>query len=254
VQEDVHLPLRLMCFTAHPDDECGAFGGALMQAHQRGIETSVVCLTEGRAASNRGRARSSDELAALRRQEFAAALRVLSVAHGEVLGYPDGELARQDFTRVTADLVERIRRFQPQVVLTFGGDGNVNLHPDHTMACFFVTAAFHWAGRSNFAPEQITAGLIPYRAQKLYYAVAPFLVSEDVSKTALVPASLVLKLGDLKAKKFAAFQQHTTQAELLAKVKVAFEATGGEERYLLAAAPGMRSSPLETDMFAGVKE
>ncbi len=248
------MPLRLMCFTAHPDDECGAFGGALMQAHQRGVETSVICLTEGRAASNRGSARSSDELAALRRQEFAAALRVLGVAHGEVLTYPDGELARQDFTRVTTDLVERIRRFRPQVVITFGGDGNVNLHPDHTMICFFSTAAFHWAGRNNFAPEQIAAGLLPYRPQKLYYAVAPFLVTEEVPKTALVPASLVLTLGDLWAKKFEAFQQHTTQADLLTKVKVAFEGTGGQEKYLLAAAPGMRSSPLETDMFADVKE
>ena len=248
------MPLRLMCFTAHPDDECGAFGGALMQAHQRGVQSSVVCLTEGRAASNRGSARSGDELAALRRKEFAAALRVLGVAHGEVLAYPDGKLMLEDFARVTTDLVERIRRFRPQVVITFGGDGNVNLHPDHTMICFFATAAFHWAARSNFAPEQIAAGLLPYRPQKLYYAVAPFLVSEEVATTALVPASLVLTLGDLQARKLEAFQQHTTQADLLAKVKVAFEGTGGQEKYLLAAAPGMRSSPVETDMFADVKE
>jgi LmbE family N-acetylglucosaminyl deacetylase len=141
------------------------------------------------------------------------------------------------------------------VVLTFGGDGNVNLHPDHTMVCFFATAAFHWAGRANFAPEQITAGLLPYRAQKLYYAVAPFLAYEETPpRVALVPASLVLTLGDLKAKKIEAFQQHTTQAELLAKVSSVFERTFGEEKYLLAAAPGMRSSPLETDMFADLEE
>jgi LmbE family N-acetylglucosaminyl deacetylase len=247
-----------MCFTAHPDDECGAFGGALVQAHQRGVETSVVCLTEGRAASNRGNARSGDELATLRRQEFAAALRVLDVTHGEVLAYPDGGLAREDFNRVTAALVERIRRFRPQVVLTFGGDGNVNLHPDHTMVCFFATAAFHWAGRTNFAPWQITAGLLPYRPQKLYYGAAPFLAhadAEEAPRIALMPASLVLQLGgDLKARKFEAFQQHTTQAEMFAKVKAVFEETGGEEKYLLAAAPGLPSSPLETDMFAGLTE
>jgi len=246
-----------MCITAHPDDECGAFGGALMLAHQRGVETSVVCLTEGRAASHRGNARNSDELAALRRQEFAAALQVLGVAHGEVLTYPDGDLARQDFASITTELVERIRRFRPQVVLTFGGDGNVNLHPDHTMVSFFATAAFHWAGRSNFAPEQDAEGLPPYRAQKLYHAAAPFLAyadADEARKIALMPASLVLELGDLKAKKLQAFMQHATQAELLAKVKVVFERTGGEEKYLLAAARGMRSSPLETDMFEGLEE
>ena len=251
------MSLRLMCFTAHPDDECGAFGGALMLAHQRGIETSVVCLTEGRAASNRGIARNGEELAALRREEFAAALRVLNVTHGEVLAYPDGDLARQDFAWITTELVERIRRFRPHVVLTFGGDGNVNLHPDHTMVSCFATAAFHWAGRSNFAPEQNSVGLIPYRPQKLYYGAAPFLAyanAEEARKIALMPASLVLQVSEFKAKKLEAFMQHTTQADLLAKVKVAFEETGGEEKYLLAAARGMRTSPLETDMFEGVEE
>jgi LmbE family N-acetylglucosaminyl deacetylase len=237
------LPLRLMCITAHPDDECGAFGGALMLAHQRGVETSVICLTEGRAGSHRGTARTDDELGDLRRQEFASALRVLNVTQGEVLNYPDGGLAGLDFTAVTKVLVERIRRFRPHVVLTFGGDGNVNLHPDHTMVSFFATAAFHWAGRSNFAPEQT---LLPYRPQKLYYSAAPFL--------ALMPASLSLALGNLKAKKLEAFTQHTTQAALVAKVKVVFEKTGDEEKYLLAAARGFRSSPLETDMFEGVVE
>jgi LmbE family N-acetylglucosaminyl deacetylase len=246
-----------MCLTAHPDDECGGFGGALMLAHQRGVETSVVCLTEGRAASHRGEARSNEELAQLRRREFAAALDVLGVNHGEVLTYPDGQLLKQDFASVAAVLVERIRRFRPHVVLTFGGDGNVNLHPDHTMVCFFATAAFHWAGRSNFAPEQLAAGLVPYRPQKLYYSAAPFLANataEEARQIALMPASLVLELGALKAKKLEAFLQHTTQAEMLAKVKAVFEKTGGEEKYLLAAAPGIRSSQLEADMFEGIEE
>jgi LmbE family N-acetylglucosaminyl deacetylase len=254
-EQNNHLPLRLMCITAHPDDECGAFGGALMLAHQRGAETFVVCLTEGRAASHRGVAGNDEELAALRRREFAAALKVLGVTHGEVLQFPDGGLAAQDFTAVTSVLAERIRRFRPQVVLTFGGDGNVNLHPDHTMVSFFATAAFYWAGRSNFASDQIAAGLVPYRPQKLYYGAAPFLAwadAEEAKKIALMPASLVLELGPLKAKKLEAFMQHTTQAELLAKVKTVFEETGGEEKYLLAAARGFRSSPLETDMFDGV--
>jgi hypothetical protein len=57
----------------------------------------------------------------------------------------------------------------------------------------------------------------------------------------------------LKARKLKAFMQHTSQAEMLAKVSAVFDETGGEEKYLLAAAPGMRSSPLETDMFAGLE-
>lgn len=228
-----------------------------MMAHQRGVHSSVVCLTEGSAGSHRGDARSDQELGQLRRREFAAALRVLGVDHGEVLNYPDGGLVNQDFATVTTDLVERIRRYRPHLVLTFGGDGNVNLHPDHTMVSCFTTAAFHWAGRTNFAREQIGAGLLPYRAQKLYYSAAPFLAHadpEEARRIALMPASLVLDLGELKEKKLQAFMQHTTQADLLVKVKAAFEKTGGEEKYLLAAVRGMRDSPLETDMFAGIEE
>lgn len=241
-----------MCITAHPDDECGAFGGALMRAHQRGVETSVLCLTEGRAASNRGNARNEDELAQLRRQEFAAALQVLGVDHGEVLAYPDGNLVGQQFFAVTAELVDRMRRFQPHVVLTFGGDGNVNLHADHTMVSCFVTAAFYWSGRSQFAP-----GLPVWSPHKLYYGAAPFLAyasPEEARSISLMPASLVLDVHDLKAKKWEAFMQHGTQRQLLSKVREVFERTAGDEKYLLAATRGMPASPMETDMFAGLDE
>jgi LmbE family N-acetylglucosaminyl deacetylase len=251
------LSLRLMCITAHPDDECGAFGGALMLAHQRGAETSVICLTEGSAGSYRGTAQSAEELAQLRRAEFAAALRVLGVSHGEVLDYPDGALASHDFVAVTTALVERMRRFRPHIVLTFGGDGNVNLHPDHTMASCFTTAAFHWAGREKFAPEQIAAGLLPFRPQKLYYGVAPFLAyanAEEARRIAMMPATLTLHVEPLKAKKLEAFLQHTSQAGLLARVRDIFEETAGEEKYLLAATRSFQSSPLETDLFGGVEE
>ncbi|HVG91815.1 MAG TPA: PIG-L family deacetylase, partial [Alphaproteobacteria bacterium] len=42
--------LRLLCFTAHPDDEAGGFGGTLLRYAERGVETHVICLTPGQAA------------------------------------------------------------------------------------------------------------------------------------------------------------------------------------------------------------
>lgn len=245
-----------MCITAHPDDESGAFGGTLMMAHARGVETSVVCLTAGQAASNRGNAVTSEDLGRVRRQEFRAALRVLQVDHGEVLDYPDGKLAKQSFAEIATVLVERIRRFRPQVVLTFGGDGGPNRHPDHIAVSSFATAAFHWAGRSKFAPEQIAHGLAPYTPQKLYHTATGFIFNaspEEVQAIPLVPASLAFKLGDLKARKIEAFSQHKTQAPILARVKTTFDEQTQVERFLLVAARGTRSSPLETDMFEGVE-
>src|SRR5271167_2120451 len=114
--------LRLLCVTAHPDDEAGAFGGTLLFYRERGVETSVVCITAGTAARNRGTARSDEELAALRRAEFAASCKLLKVSQYEVLDYPDGKLNRTDLYQVVGDLTQRMRHIRPHVVLTFGPD------------------------------------------------------------------------------------------------------------------------------------
>jgi LmbE family N-acetylglucosaminyl deacetylase len=62
---------RLLCITAHPDDEAGGFGGALRLYAARGVETYVTCLTPGQAASNRGGHAADADLAAARREEFS---------------------------------------------------------------------------------------------------------------------------------------------------------------------------------------
>ena len=110
--------MRLLGITAHPDDEAGAFGGSLLLYHSRKIETFVVCLTSGQAASNRGNAQSDEELAALRRAEFAASCDILHVTEAQILNYPDGALNRQDFHSVVGDLTRHIRQIRPHVIIT----------------------------------------------------------------------------------------------------------------------------------------
>src|SRR5262249_34775800 len=165
---------RLLCLTAHPDDEAGAFGGTLLHYAASGIETHVICLTPGQAATHRGVAKSDEELSELRRKEFAASCTLLKVTQGTVLDYPDGRLDRQNFHDVVGDLTERIRRVQPDVMITIGTEGGVTAHPDHSMASIFATMAFHWAARSNRFPEQLQNGLTTHQAQKLYYGTALF--------------------------------------------------------------------------------
>jgi len=243
-----------MCITAHPDDESGAFGGALLMAHAAGVETTVICLTEGQAATNRGEAASGEELARLRRAEFDAAGEVLGVTRGEVLHYPDGQLARCDLAELVAALVERIRRWKPQVVLTFGGEGGVNLHRDHTVASLAATAAFHWAGRRSALDE--TPGLEAYLPQKLYYSATQFLLvrnPEDKANTCLTPYSLSLELGEHKDKKFEAFRKHATQAAVLELSREVWE-NAGREHYLLASARGWQQPEADHSFFQGVDE
>ena len=246
------MPLRLLCITAHPDDESGAFGGALLMAHRDGVETSLLCLTDGQAAHYRGGVEDDAELGRQRRAELAAACELLGVTRYEVLHYPDGDLLHQDFYKLTGDIVARLRAVRPQVVLTFGGDGSVNLHRDHTIVSAATTAAFHWAGRADFFPEQ---GLEPYAPQKLYYASPPFVTVRghpELSGASTVPYSLELTLGELASRKMEAFAKHSSQAGALERVKSAVGMPFAFERYLLVAAKGRISITEDADMFTGI--
>jgi LmbE family N-acetylglucosaminyl deacetylase len=249
------LPFRLLCITAHPDDESLAFGGALLMAHRAGVETHLLCLTDGQAAHYRGEAADRAELGRLRRAELAAACEVLGVSGFEVLRYPDGELLKQDILALTGVIAERIRTLRPHVILTFGGDGSANLHRDHTVVCMAATAAFHWAARDIYFPEQIERGLAPYAPQKLYYISTPFITVRDKPKLAslpTVPYSLTLELGEFADKKMEAFARHTTQAGVLDRVLDLLEPHKGIERYLLVAAPGHVEVGSDAGLFAGV--
>ena len=221
-------------------------------AHREGADTSLLCLTDGQAAHYRGGVEGNAELGSKRRAELAAACALLDVTRHEVLNYPDGELMHEDFYRLTADIVARIRTLRPQVVLTFGGDGGVNLHRDHTMVSVAATAAFHWAARADFFPDQ---NLAPYNPQKLYYASTPFVTVRDhpeLSGASTVPYSLTLTLGPLADRKMEAFASHSSQAGVLDRVQDFLAKHMATERYVLAAAKGEINVADDTALFAGI--
>src|SRR5260370_42583033 len=99
-----------MCVVAHPDDECFAFGGALALAADRGIETYVVCLTDGQAATNRGNAASGADLGKMRREEFVASCKAVGVPQLGLHDYPAGRLEVADFSREAGRPMGRMLR------------------------------------------------------------------------------------------------------------------------------------------------
>jgi LmbE family N-acetylglucosaminyl deacetylase len=240
-------PYKLLCVVAHPDDECFAFGGALALASEAGIETSVICFTDGQAATNRGVAASAAELGAMRRAEFADSCNILGVTHRELLDYQDGQLEFANFSEAAAKLVQRIRAFQPNVVLTFGGDGGMNTHADHTMVSAFTTAAFHWAGKPKRFPS---LGPI-HISQRLYFITTDFFFPD---RAAPVPApwTVTLDINAVKQRKYNAFRAHTSQLPLMEKFQQFFEQQGGIELYTLAAAPEPQPATQATSLFAGL--
>ena len=246
--------LRLLCFTAHPDDEAGGFGGTLLHYAKAGVETHVLCLTPGQAATHRGGARSDAELAQMRRKEFAEACKVLQVKSGTVLDYPDGKLDRQELYSTVARLTMKVREFRPQVVITMGTEGAITAHPDHSMVSLFGTMAFHWASRSNRFPEQLKDGLTPHQAQKLYYGTALFTMP-DRQPVALGPVTAGIQLSqeELDAK-IAAFKCHTSQGPLFNFFEDTVRKRGNQELFHLAGASTPRKVEWETDLFAGIKD
>jgi len=236
-----------MLVIAHPDDECFGFGGALALAADRGIETYVVCLTDGQAATHRGEAGSAQELGKIRREEFAASCKILGVTHHELLDYQDGQLEFVTFWRASLQLVERIRSFKPDVVLTFGADGGPNTHADHMMVSMLTQAAFHWAGRSKRNP-----GLgEPFQPRRLY-AVTSNVFLPDRQPPLPAPWTVTLDIRSVQARKAEAFRAHTSQAPLQQSTKNFFEQHGSHEFYTLLAAETPQPATQSTDLFAGL--
>jgi len=245
--------LRMMCVTAHPDDEAGGFGGSLRLYAERGVETCVICLTPGQAATNRGEARNDLELAAIRRTEFAAACEILKVSRGIVLDYPDGQLHRQELYKVVCHLTSQVRQFRPHVLLTFGPEGGVTGHTDHSMASIFATAAFHWAGRNNRYPDQLKDGVSAHRTWKLYYGTTNF-TFPDRQPVTQPSATAIIDIGNYLEAKISAFKAHTSQLPLWPRFESNVRQRGREERFHLAAAVDVELVQMETDLFAGVSE
>ncbi len=242
------MGLRLLLVVAHPDDECFAFGGALALAAARGVETYVICLTDGQAASNRGTATSGEDLGRMRRQEFADSCAVLGVSRHELWDYSDGRLEFADFQKAAARLVATMRTFQPQIVLTFGADGGLNTHPDHTMASMLTTAAFHWAASAKRFPE-----LGPVHAGERLYLLSTSYFAEGRPAPLPSPWTLALEIRSVRARKDAAFAQHRSQRPLMESSKAMFEEFGHNEYYLLAAVKEPQAATVTTDLFAGLE-
>ena len=233
-----------------------------MLAHRAGAETRVLCFTDGQAAHFRGDAKDNEALGRTRREEMDAACAVLGVTHHEVLHFPDGALAQESFRKMVWVVVERIWLWRPHVVLTFGADGGVNLHRDHTMVSVVTTAAFHWAGRPEMfshpaEQDPSTAEPAGWTPQKLYHSSTPFISVRgrpELAGSPTVPWSLTLELGDLAERKMEAFLKHHSQRGVLERVGEQVKQAMRVERYLLAANRGQIAVISDTAMFAGIVE
>ena len=168
-----HHPQRLLGVFAHPDDESFCAGGTFARYAAHGAEVMVVSATRGEAGQIRSAGTATRRtLARVREQELQVACQRLGIQHARCLDYADGTLKDVDQEVLIKDIVELLRSFRPDVVITFGSDGGYG-HPDHIAISAATTAACLRSGDSHHFPEQVAAGLAPHHPEQLYHSHFP---------------------------------------------------------------------------------
>jgi len=174
------VTLRLLAVHAHPDDESSK--GAATYAYYRsiGAEVMVVSCTGGERGSilNNNlveRSRAERDLSGLRRLEMERAKAVMGIEH-RWLGYQDSGMADEDapppagsFATIPLEisaepLVALIRRYKPQVLVTYDENGGYP-HPDHIRTHEISMFAF----RAAADPDQYPGAGEPWQISKVYY-------------------------------------------------------------------------------------
>ncbi|HUW11781.1 MAG TPA: PIG-L deacetylase family protein [Anaerolineae bacterium] len=154
--------LSLLAVFAHPDDESFRCGGTLALLDRRGVRVRVLAATRGEAGScGDPPLCHPKELAAVRERELRCACAALGIEPPILLDYRDGELANGAEEDGVAQVLEAIRVWRPQVVLTWPGDG-LSGHPDHIAVSRWTGLAFERA-----------ASLGPDAPAALYHLAVP---------------------------------------------------------------------------------
>jgi LmbE family N-acetylglucosaminyl deacetylase len=227
--------LTLMAVHAHPDDECLSTGGILARYTDEGIRTVLVTCTNGEQGDGPGGVKPGDPahddaaVAELRLAELRESVQHLGIDHLELLGYRDSGMEGWDtnahpnaFANVPVDtaaakLAELIRRYQPQVIVTYDETGGSGYnHPDHVQAHRITVAATESTG----IPDKLYYTAIPRAAIKRMFELmrdsgidmGGFEPSDDFG----TPDELVTTVVDVAPyveRKLKALRSHESQGE-----------------------------------------
>ncbi len=169
---------KLLTVLAHPDDETFGMGGTLALYAQRGVQVDLICTTRGESGDVQPKyLENYDSIADLRVAELNCAARMLGIHEVMLLDYRDSGMAGSEanrhpqalvntpIDRVVSDIVCRIRRLQPDIVLTHDPAGNY-FHPDHITTHQATVLAFFFAGDKSYS---CPGDLPPYQPEKLYF-------------------------------------------------------------------------------------
>jgi len=224
---------RLACVFAHPDDETFASGGTIAKLAAADVRIDLFCATDGDAGKSSGVPVSSrGELGARRRVELTAAAQVLGIASLSTPGHGDGVLREVDPDRLVGEIVFFLRRYRPDIVLTFGPEGAPTQHRDHRAISRAATAAYFLAGLPTEYADQLRE-VEPHAPTRLYYCAWAVPGPNAELKALSASATCCVDVSAFLDAKRSAFLAHATQRQHQAR----FEELGmlPIERFALAA-------------------
>jgi LmbE family N-acetylglucosaminyl deacetylase len=187
-QEQGHVALGLalrrlattgvfMQATAHPDDENNAL--LVMLNRGLGYRTTLATATRGNGGQNEIGPELFEALGVLRTEELHAIHRFDGAeqyfTRAVDFGYSfsiEETFEKWGREEIIGDYVRLIRTVRPDVVLTMRPDGDGG-GQHHQASAALAREAFAAAADPARYPEQIEAGLRPWRAGKLYMPAAP---------------------------------------------------------------------------------
>jgi LmbE family N-acetylglucosaminyl deacetylase len=170
--------------TAHPDDEDG--GTLTYESRGQGARVELLTLNRGEGGQNVMSNNYWDELGLVRTQELLQADRYYGVQQWftRVADYGFSKTKEEAFEKwgheqVLYDVVRVIRMTRPLIVTSVFVGGPTDGHGHHQVAGVMAQEVFNAAGDPNVFPDQIKAGLLPWKPLKVYERVPFFAATKD---------------------------------------------------------------------------
>ena len=133
--------IDILAIGVHPDDIELACGGTIVKHIDLGFTVGAIDLTQGELGT-RGSAK-------IRLKEAEASKKLLGLKFRENLGFDDG-FVTADNKSYQLEIVKRIRKYQPDIVLCNAVDDR---HPDHPRSASLVATAYFLAGLTKIKTE-----------------------------------------------------------------------------------------------------
>ncbi len=145
----------VMIIFAHPDDEIAIAGTLAQMKQQRNLQIVGVYLTAGEAGKTGGLV-PKEKLAETRTKELQQAGGILGFRQLEMLGFPDSGLKNTSPDTVKAALLAAIKRYRPEVIISFDDKVGLYGHPDHLHTGQWVLELCRQqADSANFPVQQL---------------------------------------------------------------------------------------------------